>query len=76
MAVVAQLVEHWIVAPGVEGSIPFHRPKYQGAASSLSPGLMALSFGEKDKKGRQKDKFLLPFFIGPVRMQTSQERNH
>ena len=26
MAAVAQLVEHWIVAPGVVGSIPIRRP--------------------------------------------------
>ena len=28
---ISNVNEHWIVAPGVEGSIPFHRPKYQGA---------------------------------------------
>ena len=31
MAVLAQLVEHWIVIPRVTGSSPVHRPKkYQG----------------------------------------------
>lgn len=28
MVIVAQLVEHWIVAPGVEGSIPSSNPTY------------------------------------------------
>ena len=28
MAVLAQLVEHWIVIPRVTGSIPVHRPSY------------------------------------------------
>jgi hypothetical protein len=36
---VAQLVEHWIVAPVVEGSIPFTHPKSNTNALSFSSGL-------------------------------------
>ena len=44
MAALAQLVEHWIVIPGVTGSIPVCRPKFE-AKSPDSSGLFAFLAG-------------------------------
>lgn len=39
MAVVAQLVERWLVVPDVAGSSPVDRPKSPGTSGSASPVL-------------------------------------
>ena len=54
MAALAQLVEHWIVAPGVTGSIPVCRPKFCTVVHAKSPafrksaGLFVVYFSEID----------------------------